>query len=600
MIDIMYDQYVQDVLDGTQPASVYVKKACERHVRDQARDDLVFDSDEAQKVILFFYRYLRHWKGVYAGDPVILEPWQQFITASLMGWKYKATGLRRYKTAYITVARKNGKTLWAAGLALYLMTMDGEPGAEIYSAATKKDQAKILHTDAIRMVEASPVLQTELGLAVNNIHHLPSKSKFEPLGRDSSSLDGLNIHCFIADELHAWKRGDTWEKLDTATGARTQPLGIAITTAGHDRQSICYGQHEYVQKILDQILEDDEYFGIIYELDPEDLEPYDWEDPETGLIETRPGWANEANWEKANPNLGVSKLTASMRKGARQAGEITNRLDPFLQLHLNIWTRSHGRWINPDKWALLGGRLLKLQPGDLDGRTCYIGVDLSTKVDITAVVALFPPAGVDYIKMGRTGPGWFQKNDDGSPQSPGGEPWVVVPHFFVPEANSKERETRDKVPYWTWGQMGHVHLTPGNIVDYSYIVEVIEGLAQRYYVEEIAYDPWRSVSLITKLIDLGYEVTPVHQGYKSMAPAMIELEGMIIDRTLAHGDHPTLNWMAHNMVASRDPAGNMKPDKDVSYGRIDGMSGLLTALARAIQAGVGESVYEGEGVLILD
>src|SRR5512139_1249755 len=291
------EQYIDDVVAGRVVACHWVQAACQRHVDDLkhgAERGLHFDREAAEHVLKFF-TILKHSKGEWAGRPLVLEPWQQFLIWTLFGWK-RADGTRRFRTAYIEVARKNGKSTIGAGVGLYLLAADGEPGAEIYSAATKRDQARITHLEAVRMVKASPMLRKRIRTFRDNLNIEGTASKFEPLGADADTLDGLNIHGAIIDEIHAHKTREVWDKLDTGTGARRQPLMFGITTAGYDRQSLCWTLNEYSKKVLDGVIEDDTFFALIYTLDDGD----DWQD--------------ETTWIKANPNLKVSKKNDDLRR----------------------------------------------------------------------------------------------------------------------------------------------------------------------------------------------------------------------------------------------------------------------------------------------
>src|SRR5512139_2470424 len=284
------EQYIDDVVAGRVSACHWVQQAAQRHIDDLehgAERGLHFDQDAAEHVLKFF-TILRHSKGEWAGRLIELEPWQQFLLWTLFGWK-RADGTRRFRTAYIEVARKNGKSTMGAGIGLYLLAADGEPGAEIYSAATKRDQARITHLEAVRMVRSSPMLKRRIRTFRDNLNIEGTASKFEPLGADADTTDGLNIHGAIVDEIHAHKTREMWDRLDTATGARRQPLMFGITTAGYDRQSLCWTLNEYSKKVLDRVIDDDTFFGLIYTLDEGD----DWQDEKT--------------WIKANPNLNVSK-----------------------------------------------------------------------------------------------------------------------------------------------------------------------------------------------------------------------------------------------------------------------------------------------------
>lgn len=564
-IDFTYDDYVDDVLSGEVVSCRLVKLACERHRRDMETGHergLWFDETAARMAIAFF-AILHHWKGEWAGQPVILEPCQQFWVASLFGWK-RDDGTRRFRTAYLEVARKNGKTTIAAGVGLYLAFVEGEPGAEVYTAATKRDQARIAHNDATQMVKRSPQLRGMIGVFRDNLHDLKSGSKFEPLASDYNSLDGLNIHGTIADELHAWKGNQLWGVLKTGTGSRRQPLTLGITTAGVDQQGVCYSQREYVGRILKGIIEDDSYFGIIYTLDTK----RDWPD-----LDEDDDWQDEGNWLKANPLLGVSKKWDAMRGDAHEAANKPAELNNFLRWHLNVWTQATVRWVNPVHWAACGQFVVDEEA--LAGRRCYGGLDLSSTGDLTALVLMFPPEGAEAA-------------------------YQVLCRFWLPEENMIDRVRRDQVPYDVWVRQGYISLTPGNVIDYDFILSEVGELMGRYEVAEIGYDRWGASKIQNDLMDMGGSefVVPIGQGFASMSPPMKDLEVKIGNQTLAHGDNPVLNWMADNIVGRQDPAGNIKPDKDKSREKIDGMVALIMANDRASREG-GVSVYESEDLLIL-
>jgi len=550
------EQYIEDVLSGRQVACRWVRLMCERHRRDLedgAERGLHFDATAAQMVIAFF-ALLKHSKGEWAGRTIVLEPWQQAVLWILFGWK-RADGTRRFRTAYLEVARKNGKSTMAAGLGLYLLLADGEPGAEVYSAATKRDQARITHSEATRMAKASPQIRREVNIVRDNIHIVDTASKFEPLGADSDTMDGLNVHAAIVDELHAHKNRDTWDVLETATGSRRQPMVFAITTSGYDRQSLCFQEHEYTEKVLEGLIEDDSFFGAIYTLDEED----DWQD--------------ERCWIKANPNLGVSKKWDDMRMKAMRAAEMPAALNAFLRLELDIWTQSETKWVSIEHWKRCG---TAVDPLGLQGRTCYGGLDLSSTTDVSAFVLVFPP----------------QHEDDD---------YQVLCRFFIPEDAMVERSRRDRVPYDVWVRQGYVTATPGNVIDYAWILDQVDQDAQAYDLKEIAFDRWGASRIQTQLMEMGGPdfLVQFGQGFRSMSPPMKELEKLILSEKLAHGNNPVLNWMADNLVARQDPAGNIKPDKEKSREKIDGMVGLIMGLDRALRHEQAGSVYEERGLLTL-
>jgi phage terminase large subunit-like protein len=562
------DRYIADVLSGKQIACHWVQQACQRHVddlKDGPARGLLFDRDAAEHVLKFF-TILKHSKGEWAGKLIKLEPWQQFMLWVLFGWK-KDDGTRRFRTAYIEVARKNGKSTLGAGIGLYLLAADGEPGAEIYSAATKRDQARITHLEAIRMVRASPMLRRRIRTFRDNLNIEGTASKFEPLGADADTTDGLNIHGAIVDEIHAHKTREMWDRLDTATGARRQPLLFGITTAGYDRQSLCWVLNEYSKKILDRVVEDDTFFGLIYTLDDND----DWQD--------------EATWIKANPNLNVSKKLDDLRRKCQRAIEMPSAQNSFLRLELNIWTQSETKWMPIEHWRQCG---LPIDYAALSGRKCYAGLDLSSTLDLTAFVLVFPPlAGEDV--------------------------YLVLSRFWIPEENMLKRSHDDRVPYDVWVREGFIEATPGSVIDYEYIFAQIDRDMRQFVIDEVAFDRWGASRVTNVLQDrLGFTtdaerhklsraplLVEFGQGFASMSPPMKELERLVMSHKIAHGNNPVLNWMADNVVANLDAAGNIKPDKEKSREKIDGIVALLMGLDRAIRHTPQKSVYADRGVRVL-
>ena len=561
-LEFQAERYCDDVIEGRQMAGRWTRLACERHRRDmeQGADRGLHFDEQAAKIALAFFSVLRHSKGEWAGKAIQLEPWQQFHLWNLFGWK-RADGSRRFRISYVEVARKNGKSTIGAGVGLLLLAADGEPGAEIYTGATKRDQARIIHQEAVRMVRQSPALGRELTLYKDNIHSTKTFSKFEPLGRDSQTMDGLNVHGAIIDELHAHPTGELWDVLDTATGSRRQPLMYAVTTAGNNRQSICAQFNDYTEKVLSGVVADDTWHGIVYTLD---------RDQDTGQIED---WENEASWIKANPNLGVSKKLADMRDKAIKAKVMPARLNAFLQKELNIWVAGSTRWIDPDRW-----RACNLRPIDtavLVGRKCYGGLDLSSTLDITAWVLVFPPLPGDTI-------------------------YDILCRFWIPADNIVERVKRDRVPYDAWLRAGLVTATPGNVVDYAFILAQMREDASRYKIQEIAFDPWNATDVSNKMSEDGATMVEFRQGFFSMNPAMKSLEVAIQRRTINHGGNPALSWMADNLVARQDPAGNLKADKEQSREKIDGMVALIMGHHRAVlHTGASGSIYEQRGIRVI-
>lgn len=584
-MSLRVQEYIDEVMAGRVLVCKWVRLAVERHVRDLENGherSLRFDEGRA-RVALAFFSLLKHSKGEWAGRVVVLEPWQQFILWVVFGWCKldPETGewLRRFNTAYQEVARKNGKTTIASGVGLYLLAGDGEPGAEVYTAATKRDQAKIAHGEATRMVKASAQLKKYIRIFRDNLHVLDTASKFEPLGADADTLDGLNVHGIVADEIHAWPNRELWDVLETATGSRRNPLMWAITTAGSGLEGLYADLHEYTEKVLKGIIQDDSFFGIIFTLDP------DVRDGEGNIVEKGDDWEDESTWIKANPNLGISKKMADMRRKAERAKSMPSALNAFLRLELNVITQGVTKWMNMAHWDLCGQAV---DASGLEGRSCYVGLDLSSTLDITARLLVFPPE-VE------------------------GDLFAVLCRFYVPEDAIEQRAKQDRVPYPVWVRQGFLVATPGNVVDYDFVVDELGDDMGLFDVRELAFDRWGSQKIITDLQNkLGFTVDEkVHemsgdpllvqfgQGFASMSPPMKELERLVLKHLLAHGNHPVLRWMADNVVARVDPAGNIKPDKEKSREKIDGITALIMALSRALLHTGEGSVYEDRGVRLL-
>lgn len=489
-----------------------------------------------------------------AGKPFILEPWQQFIVGSLFGWKREKGGPRRFRTAYVEVPRKNGKSTLSAGIALLLAFFDNEPGAEVYCAATHRDQARIVFEEAQRMVARSPSLKKRITSFVGNLHIADSAQKLQPLGADADNMDGLNIHGAIVDELHAHKTRAIVDVLETATGARTQPLLFYITTAGFDRHSVCWERHAYAERLLDGSLEDDTSFAFLAAADEKD----DWRSPKT--------------WAKANPNLGVSVMPDDLERKVRRAQEIPGEQNAFRRLHLNQWTEQEVRWLDMAAWEECAGPRDWLQLRDaMRGEECFLGMDLASSLDVSAVV------------------GWFPRHK------------IVLPWFWIPEAGMRQRVERDRVPYDVWRDQGAIFVTPGEVTDQDEIERFVVELATRYQIREIAFDPWNATQLALRIGASGATMVSIAQTISMMAEAVKRIEELVVSRTLQHGGHPVLRWMASNCETASDAYGNrkiIKPKEGIK--RVDGMVALEMAVAREVRQQVqAGSVYEDRGLMVV-
>jgi phage terminase large subunit-like protein len=482
-------------------------------------------------------------------QPLALSDWQaNEIIRPLFSWK-RADGTRKYRTAYIQIPRKAGKSTLSAGIALYMLLADKEPGAEVYSAAADRDQAAIVFEMAKGMVDASEPLRKRTQSYKRSLVVPSTASSYKVLSSDAYTKHGLNAHAIIFDELHAQPDRELWDVLTTSTGARRQPLTIAITTAGYDRHSLCYELYDYACKVRDGILEDESFLPVIYEASIED----DWKAP--------------ATWHKAHPGLGVSVREEYFEQECLKAAQLPSYENTFKRLLLNIWTEQDTRWLAMDAWDACGEDL-----PELDGRTCYPGLDLSTTTDITAMVLAFPIAGKIHLK----------------------------PFFWVPKDGIYKRSKRDRVPYDVWVRQGHIEATDGNVIDHDVIRARINELSERYRIAEIAIDRWNATQLSTQLTGDGFEVVGFGQGYASMSAPCKELERRVLGKEINHGDNPVLRWMASNVSVTMDPAGNMKADKAKSTERIDGIVASLMALGRAMESDHDRpSRYDTEGIMFV-
>ncbi len=511
-----------------------------------------FDENAANRAVIFFERYLKHTKGKWAGAKFELMDWQKNdIIRPLFGWKRK-DGTRKYRTAYIEIPRKNGKSTLSSGIALYLLFADNEYGAEIYSAAADREQAAIVFEIAKAMVEASPALKKRAKIYKRSIVVPKTMSSYKVLSADAPTKHGLNAHGIIFDELHAQPNRELWDVLTTSTGAREQPLVVAITTAGYDKNSICWEQHDYARKVLDGIIDDPSFFAYMAAADEND----DWRDPKT--------------WKKANPGLGQTVKLEYLEQEAKKAEQIPAYQNTFRRLHLNQWTQQDERWLDMAAWDATAG---VVNANKLIGHECYGGLDLASTTDIAALVLLFPMDNGNYH---------------------------ILPYFWIPEANMKERIIRDKVPYDAWTRDGFIEATEGNVIDYGVIRKRINELGRIYNIKEIGHDPWNATQLSLELDGDGFTMVPIRQGFASLSSPTKELMNLVLSKKIKHGGNPVLRWMADNMVVKQDPAGNIKPDKSKSTEKIDGIVALIMAIDRATRHKEDKkSVYEERGIITL-
>lgn len=517
--------------------------------------DAWFDDEAAQKAVDFFPACLQHIEGGLAGSPFILEPWQQAIQANLFGWKRKDKKgriVRRYRESLIYIARKNGKTPFAAGLCNYVLFCDKEPGAQIYSAAAEREQAALLFRHAKGMVERESELSSRAkiygGIGQRSIVLKDDQaSVYKVLSADADTKHGGNSHLVVVDELHAQPNRELIDVLQTSMASenRAQPMMVYITTADFARESICNEKLDYARKVRDQIIEDPAFLPVVYETLPEE----DWKSPEV--------------WAKCNPNLGVSVSLEYLQRECKRAQDEPTYENTFKRLHLNMQTQQDVRWLAMDQWDACE------QPGEYAGE-CFGGLDLSTTTDLTALALVFP-------------------RDGG---------YDVLMRFWVPEMNARRREKKDRVPYSVWIRDGLITATEGPVVDYPTVRRDINDLKKLYNIRQIGIDRWNATQITSELLGDGFEVVEFGQGYASMSAPAKELERLVMSGKLRHGGNKVLRWNASNAAAELDAAGNIKPSKKKSTEKIDGIVALTMAIGMASAAQPqGKSVYETRGIL---
>ena len=517
--------------------------------------DSYYDKDAADYAVNFI-ECLSHTKGKWSGKPFELIDWQEQIIRDIFG-TLKPNGYRQFNTAYIEIPKKMGKSELAAAVALLLCCGDGEERAEVYGCAADRQQASIVFEVAADMVRMSPALSKRVKIlsATKRIVFQPTNSFYQVLSAEAYSKHGFNIHGVVFDELHTQPNRKLFDVMTKGSGdARTQPLYFLITTAGSDTKSICYETHQKAKDLLEGRKVDPTFYPVIYGADESD----DWTDPKV--------------WKKANPSLGITVGIDKVKAACESAKQNPAEENTFRQLRLNQWVKQAVRWMPMDKWDKCA---FAVNEEDLLGKVCYGGLDLSSSIDITAFVLVFPPEDED-------------------------DKYVVLPYFWLPEETLNLRVNRDHVPYDVWEKQGYLKTTEGNVVHYGFIEKFIESLGEKYNIREIAFDRWGAVQMVQNLEGMGFTVVPFGQGFKDMSPPTKELMKLTLEEKVAHGGHPVLRWMMDNIFIRTDPAGNIKPDKEKSTEKIDGAVATIMALDRAIRCGndTSASVYDGRGLLV--
>ena len=524
----LYDQFIKDVRDNPTKHNKYVQLAVQRHVSDLLAGQYFFDTAKADRAISIV-KLLRHTSGSYGGKHFDIQPYQAFIVAMLYGWVDQDTGYRRYKKAYIEMARKGGKSELAAALQIIATFFDGEHAPQVYSVANTRDQAAYVYNAATAMCKYLAKDSSKFGKRARvmqyKIVETETNGFITRLTADAGTNDGANPHLAIIDEYHSAKTNEMVKVVETGMGGRTQPLLIIITTAGFNKNGPCYEFRKVLTDVLEDKVQNDSLFGIIWTLDEGD----DYND--------------ETVWQKANPNIGNTPRWEQMRSFYQNAKiEGSSALVEFLTKNLNQWVDAAKVWIKDDDWTACEGEVIEEGP-------CIIGLDLSSRVDVTAVTYLWP-----QTKSFRN-------------------------HYYVPEEKAAQGRRPDGVDYKEWIAKGYVTATPGNVIDYDYIIRDVLDSCARYQVQLIGYDPYNADLIVPKLEAEGIACGAVRQGFITLSPATKRLETMVLSKEIRHDGDPVLRWMLGNVEIETDAAGNIKPSKGKSQNKIDGVASLVTAIA---------------------
>lgn len=513
-----------------------------------------YDKKKVDRAVTFIEN-LCHTKGKWAGTPFWLLPWQEQLIRDIFGI-VKPDGNRQFRTAFVEICKKVGKSELAAAVALYLLYADNEPSAEVYGAAADRQQASIVFDVAKQMVEMSPALmkRSKLMGATKRIVNYSNAGYYQVLSAEVGGKHGFSVSGLVFDEIHTQPNRQLYDVLTKGSSdARQNPLHFIITTAGNDRHSIAYELHTKAVDILEGRRVDPTFYPVVYGLKDDE----DWED--------------EENWYKVNPSLGYTVDIERLRDAYREAKQNPADEVTFKWLRCNMWVSSTVAWI-PDAIYMRGNE--SIEAASLEGRDCYAGLDLSSTGDITALVLIFPPRDEN-------------------------EKYVLLPYFWIPEETIPRRVKANSVPYDIWEKQGYIMSTEGNVIHYDFIEKFIMYLSEKYHILEIAVDRWNATQMIQNLEGEGFTIVPFGQGFSSMSAPTKEFYRLLMEGRIIHGGNPVLRWMAGNVVIDTDPAGNIKVTKAKSKEKIDGIVAAIMALDRCIrQEGQSGSVYDERGLLV--
>ena len=513
---------------------------------------------KAQRVIRFI-QCLNHTKGEFHGQPFRLLPWQEKVIRDVFGTvRDDDPSIRQYTTAYIEIPKKNGKSELGAAIALNMLCNDDEQRAEVYFCASDRQQAAIVFDVAVDMVKQNKTLSKLIKIipSTKRMVYTKTGSIYQVLSSEVATKHGLNVSACIFDELHTQPTRALYDVMTQGSGdARKQPLWFFLTTAGTDRNSICWEVHQKAIDILEGRKADPRFYPVIFGL-PDQAD-----------------WTDEQNWYSANPSLDATISIEKVRDAYHKALETPADENMFRQLRLNQWVKQSVRWMPMNKWDECGGAF---DLAALEGKVCYAGLDLSSTGDLTTIVLVFPP--------------W---EPDGA--------FIVLPFFWLPEENLPLRVRRDHVMYDKWEKQGFIQTTEGNVVHYGFIEQFICALGEKYNIREIAYDRWNASMMVQNLQDDGFTMVPFGQGFRDMSPPTKELMRLVLERKILHSGHPVLRWNMDNVFVRTDPAGNVKIDKEKSTEKVDGAVALVMGLDRAMKnLNAVNSIYDVRDMLTLD
>lgn len=539
------EEYARRVVAGKIVACKWIKLACQRHLDDleRAKEDgfaYYFDPAKAEKVAKFL-QLLPHTKGKWASkrELIKLEGWQLFSVCIPFGWLQKKDNTRRFRTILIFVPRKNGKSIIGGGLGIYMFTADGEFGAEVYSGATTEKQAWEVFRPAKLMVERTPELKEHFGVDVNasNMCRMEDGSRFEPvIGKPG---DGSSPSCAIVDEYHEHQDSTLFDTMETGMGAREQPVMLVITTAGSSIGGPCHQLVRDSERMLEGVIERPDLWAMLYTIDADD------------------DWTSEQALIKANPNYGVSISGDFLQARQRDAMQSAAKQATFRTKHLNEWVGAKNAWLNMLRWKEAPARKSLTE---LEGRRCIAALDLASKIDIAGLLLLFPPIEGDPL-------------------------WHVHGRYYLPEARVIEELDSNTARYREFDSLGLLTLTDGEVIDFEVIKEDLREFAGRFQIEQVAYDPWQATQLAQEMQAEGLLMVEVRQTVQNLSEPMKEVEALVLQRKLAHGDCPILTWMASNVVAKLDAKDNIYPNKERPENKIDGIVGLIMGVRQAISGG---------------